>query len=262
MRALRMTAVTWLAGLMVAGVYGPAQADGTDKKEQTERSNEDTRRTTSTKDQPAHTEFTTQAGSAMSVPIYIPPRRGAPDGRVGGGTRGTTNGGLLVSVLAPDHRGLTLNEQPSLYWFVSSGTSFPVELTLMDPRATRPLLETRIPGPIGPGVHRTRLADYGVRLEAGVLYRWSVAVVRDEERRSKDIVAGGAIERIEPEAELRAKLGRTGMCALPALYADASLWYDALAAVSDLIEAAPQDPELKRQRAALLTQIGLPELGN
>src|SRR5437867_13335867 len=55
--------------------------------------------------------------SAASAPVYKPPLRGAPGGRVGGGTRGTQERDIFVlSVLAPDHTGLTTREQPSLFW--------------------------------------------------------------------------------------------------------------------------------------------------
>jgi hypothetical protein len=41
------------------------------------------------------------------------------------------------------------------------------------------------------------------------------------------------------------------------LYAEAGLWYDALSLLSERIEAAPTDADLRRQRAALLEQVGL-----
>jgi hypothetical protein len=38
------------------------------------------------------------------------------------------------------------------------------------------------------------------------------------------------------------------------------LWYDALTALADLIEATPQDAQLRQQRAALLKQVDLAEV--
>jgi hypothetical protein len=35
------------------------------------------------------------------------------------------------------------------------------------------------------------------------------------------------------------------------------MWYDAVAAISEMIDAAPQDQALRKQRAALLSQVGL-----
>jgi hypothetical protein len=198
---------------------------------------------------------------AVAAPSYRPPLRGAPGGRVGGGTRGTGRETFVLSVLAPDHTGLTVSEQPALYWFISSPTTLAVEVTIVDPRATQPVLETRLAPPLKAGVHRIRLAEHGVRLVPGVAYRWYVAVVPDSGRRSKDILAGGAIELVAPPEGLGARLAQADKATVPFLYAEAGIWYDALATMSELIETAPNDPALRRQRAALMAQVGLPEIG-
>jgi hypothetical protein len=127
----------------------------------------------------------------------------------------------------------------------------------MDPRAVEPLLETRLTGPIQAGMQRIDVGRYGIRLAPGVPYRWYVAVVPDAARRSKDILAGGTIERVVPPAELREKLAGASQEQVPLLYAESGFWYDSLAAFSALIEAAPGDEGLRRQRTALLAQIGL-----
>jgi hypothetical protein len=194
------------------------------------------------------------------VPVYTPPKRGAPGGRIGGGTRSFQREVSVLSALAPDHGGFTTSEQPSLYWFISSSTSLPVELTVMDPQGVQPILETRLPSPITGGVHRIRLSDYNVRLAPGAAYRWFVSVVPDAARRSKDIMAGGAIERVGMPEELKAKLAHAAKSDLPSIYAQAGLWYDTVAAISELIEAAPQDQALRKQRTALLAQVGLTEI--
>src|SRR4030095_4028762 len=186
-----------------------------------------------------------------NVPVYNPPKRGAPAGRVGGGTRGGTQRDVFVlSVLAPDHSGFTTNEQPSLYWYISNSTSLPIELTLMDPQGIQPILETRLPSPITAGVHRILLSDYNVRLAPGAAYRWFVSMVPDTDRRSKDIMTVGAIERVEMPEGLKAKVAQAAKSDLPSIYAEASLWYDTVAAISEQIEAAPQDQGLRKQRTA------------
>jgi len=48
--------------------------------------------------------------------IYKPPKRGAPGGREGAGTRGFREALPTLAILAPqDHTGLTAQEQPVLY---------------------------------------------------------------------------------------------------------------------------------------------------
>ena len=43
-------------------------------------------------------------------------------------------------------------------------------------------------------------------------------------------------------------------------YAEAGHWYDAVASLSELIEATPGDTTLRSQRVALLRQVGLNEI--
>ena len=45
-----------------------------------------------------------------------------------------------LSVLAPDHTGLTTQEQPSLYWYLSEPAPYPIDLTIIDDQTTLPLL--------------------------------------------------------------------------------------------------------------------------
>jgi hypothetical protein len=161
-------------------------------------------------------------------------------------------------VLAPDHSAFTTTEQPSLYWYISKPTSLPVELTVMDPQGVKPILETQLPSPTKAGIQRVKLADYNVHLAPGAAYRWFVAVVPDADRRSKDILAGGAIERVDLQEDVKAKVAKASDKELPFVYAQAGLWYDALKSISDLIDAAPQNQELQNQRTALLKQVGLP----
>lgn len=195
--------------------------------------------------------------TVVATPVYKPPLRGAPGGRIGGGTRGTGREVFVLSVLAPDHSGLTTQEQPALYWYISNPTSLPVEFTVMDPETAEPVLETRLPSPAHAGIQAIRLTEHGVRLAPDAVYRWYIAIVPDAGRRSRDILAGGTIQRVQPSADLIAKLGGVRPEALPSIYAEAGLWYDALAAMSDLIDGAPSDAGLQQKRAALISQVGL-----
>ena len=184
---------------------------------------------------------------------YIPPLRGAPMTRVGGGTRGSIY--VTILALAPDHTGLTVNAQPTLYWYASKRVTVPVEFTLNDPQASRPLLETRLKGPFNPGIRSLPLSGYS--LKSGIEYQWSITLVFDEAQRSKDVVAGGTIRLVQPSSRLEADLRGADPRKMPVIYAAEGIWYDALAFLSQLIEANPADKVLREQRAALLEQVGL-----
>ena len=198
-----------------------------------------------------------QPQETASAPVYTPPLRGAPGGRIGGGTRGGQ--AVSLAVLAPDHTGLTVKAQPSLYWLISTRSPAPVELTIVDPRASKPLLAVQLES-VDAGVHAIHLAEHNVHLEPGVAYRWYVAIVPDAARRSRDVLAGGAIERTEAPEPVRSMLASTPDAQKPALLAQAGLWYDALGALCELIERSPADADLRRHRAAMLEQVGLREV--
>ena len=162
-------------------------------------------------------------------------------------------------MLVPDHVGLTLQSQPKLYWFISKKTPHPIEFTIMEKDAVKPVLEARLKPLDRAGIQCIRLADYGVRLTPNVPIKWFVAVVTDPNHRSRDILSGGMIEVISPSGDFSAKLRQTPKARQAFVLAEEGIWYDALAAVSDRIDASPRNRSLRKQRAALLDQVGLNE---
>jgi hypothetical protein len=202
----------------------------------------------------------TKTPTAVSgAPKYKFPIRGVPGTRLGGGTRGIDQG-FTLAVLAPDHTGLTTQERPILYWYLSKATSYPLVFTLVDTTGEKTIVEARLDPPAQPGVQRIRLADHGVSLSPGIQYQWFVALSLDPERRSSDIIAGGVIERIESPKDLAARLTKAGKTDALKVYAEAGIWYDAVASISEQIERSPSEKSLRQQRAALLNQVGLPEI--
>jgi hypothetical protein len=196
-------------------------------------------------------------GRPEGLPVYTPPRRGAPKTRVGGGTRSLSTGthaGEVLTVLSPPQTGQTQQAQPTLYWFLSAADVGPFEFVLTTADAVAPLRRVRIDGPLGAGIHAVSLHDANVLLDDGVEYQWSVAIVHDPERRSRDVVAIGTLERV-------AAAGSTpdGAEAVFDL-AERGLWYDALQRVEELIAQSTDDARLREYRAALLDQAELAQV--
>ncbi len=196
----------------------------------------------------------------IDMPVYRPPKRGAPRALVGGASRGTGTDLCTLSLIAPDHVGLTVQEQPSFYWYLSESTRDRIEFTLIDNQAIEPLLEINLGTQIGPGVHNISLADHGVNLISGKQYWWFVALVPDPDHRSKDIIAGAAIEYIEPPESLTVKLAQAGKAKSAHVYADRGIWYDAISSISDMINNDPDNITLRKQRASLIEQVELREV--
>jgi hypothetical protein len=188
---------------------------------------------------------------------FKPPSTGAPSVRVTGGSRGTGDAAVKLDVLAPDDVGLTTQEQPSLFWYQSKPADARFELTLLQENKVKPLMQVMIDRSAQAGIQRLKLSDHGTKLVSGVEYQWVVALVTDADNRSSDLVASGVIKRIEPTDALKAQLRAASPGTLPTVYAEAGVWYDALAAISDLIDANPADAGLRAARADLLQQVGL-----
>lgn len=196
-----------------------------------------------------------------SAPVYIPPMRGAPVGRVAGGTRGILDEyPSLLCVLSPDHTAMTVHSQPRLYWFLRERTTHPVELTVIEEQAIAPMLETRIDQPVSAGAQTLRLADYGIFLQPNVTYRWFVGIVPDPDRRSRDILAWGAVRYVRVSDDLTEMLSRMSLEEKVEIYARAGVWYDAFACISDLIRLHPDNSGLLRTYRAMLDQIGLSQV--
>jgi hypothetical protein len=198
------------------------------------------------------------APPATNAPVkFRPVGSGAPSVRVTGGSRGTGESTVTLDVLAPDEIGITTQEQPSLFWYQSKPADARFELTLLEDNKVKPIVQVQIERSTKAGIQRLKLSDCGAKLAVGVEYQWVIALVSDPDNRSKDLVASGVIKRIEPDADLKAKLASAVPASVPGVYAGAGIWYDALSLLSDQIDHDPESQALRQTRADLLRQVGL-----
>jgi hypothetical protein len=205
-------------------------------------------------------EANAPAAVSAAPPLYRLPRVGKPRGRIGGGRRGPLYGVAELHALVPDHVGQTTSPQPDLYWYLAepAAGSLVFELALIDETSIDPVVDRRLERPAGAGLQRIRLADLGIALEPGQEYQWSVAAVPDPDDHSKDVVASGWIQRVAVPEGLDERLAAAGPDGAAAVYGEAGLWYDLLAALCERIGAHPEDAGSRQQLAALLQQVGLP----
>jgi hypothetical protein len=183
-------------------------------------------------------------------PIVWKPRVvGAPGERVGGAVRGS-KAPVNPLVLVPDNLALTLKPAPSLFWHLDAAALEGVKVifTLVDETAEVPLVEAELAPPGRPGIQRVRLADYGVELEKERPYTWSIALVPDMNNRGRDRISQAVIQRTPISGEIPREATE---------FAARGLWYDALEALSDTIEAEPENAAARAQRRSLLAQAGI-----
>ena len=201
------------------------------------------------------------APEVTGLPVFIPPPRGAPKTRIGGGSRKPfLTDAPEIYALVPRETGLTIEEQPVLHWYLSKPTNAPMKATLIEARSRERLLDATTEGPFAEGVHALRLAAFGIRLHMGMTYQWSVAVSAGSQGKSSDFIAGGGIERVEPSEGLRSALAAASVARLPFILAEAGIWYEAISNLSARIDEFPRNAELRYQRATLLEQVGLETL--
>ena len=81
-------------------------------------------------------------------------------------------------MLAPDHVGLTVHDQPALYWLASEAvtTSITVEVIVMKADGVKPILRAMLPPLLGPGIQQIRLANHNIHLVPDAHYEWSVTL--------------------------------------------------------------------------------------
>jgi len=215
---------------------------------------------------PARTPVANAAAAAPSSDadklIYIPPRQatGAGNARViaSSGRDGPSDPPSLA-VLSPDHVGLTVSEQPSLFFFLSKPATTRLIMTLMKEGDAEPTVELTLDATRG-GIQRLDLGKQRVKLQPGVQYEISLALVLDPARRDRDICASGYIKRISPPDNLLADLLRRPKAMDRAiLLAHNGVWYDALSIISDQIDSDSSDEVSRIGRAALLDQVALSE---
>lgn len=194
------------------------------------------------------------------LPVYHPPLRGAPARLVGGGTRGLSPSDIVLLPFAPDHTGLTVNDQPTIYWHQSEPAVARMVFTLRAEEAIRPLAEVDLGEASRSGIHRLKLSDHGLRLRPDVNYEWFVGIVPNGEQRSHAVLAGGVIRYTRPRAALIKKLQEASRLQRGGVYAVEGIWYDAIDSLSLLIDENPNDQQLRAHRVALLQQVGLSDL--
>lgn len=182
--------------------------------------------------------------------VYQPPNRGAPAQRRGGGTRSISQ----LKVLAPNHTAITTQQQPRLYWFISSGFRNNIRFRLNVAGTTPPLLEIVQPAQPNGGIEYLDLAVHNIRLEPGELYEWGVMLEPEPHQRWPTLISQGRILVEEPDPVLQA----APIEQRPYLAARHGYWYDALDNISRLIEADSKSSHWRMQRAILLEQGELP----
>jgi len=186
---------------------------------------------------------------------------GASLARFGSGVRTLEVSLPVLNVALTEDIAATVAASPRLYWHLSEATESDVVIVLTDRSSALPLLEEHVVGPHRAGFHELDLASRGVLLPMDEPVRWQVAL-KSSEGGSSDLIAGGAIQRMLPDAVLTSELENAQTASRAHLLAARGYWLDAFAELSAWIVAEPNSAKLRAHRDALLEQVGLGALAD
>lgn len=205
-----------------------------------------------------------------AVPVYQPPATEdlSPARVLGTTSRGAADESLSLAVLAPDHTGLTVQAQPTLYWYVSKPIKGNIVVTVQGQNDIDPLLEIKRNTSLQAGVVALPMRRHAASLKTGVEYRWSVSINSGKDT-DNSLTTSGVIKRVAPspaittsaDADTRKDAQGDALKAARSL-ASGGIWYDAIEKLSvpraNGVNAALGTNTRRQYRAALLRQVNLP----
>lgn len=199
---------------------------------------------------------TPDSSSPNSAQLYHAPDLSSQGTRVVVDQHESGKDPLYLSVLSPNHIGLTMFEQPALFWYIAQPTSQSVDVLITDEGNTQMLLDIRMLPPIQPGIHKVELKDYGIRLQPNTTYQWKI--ILQGRLPGESHTTSGWIMRVSPPANVANLTHLPSINATPAEpLLEAGLWYDAIWALSERLHTDPTDMLSLTQRANLFEQVGL-----
>lgn len=200
--------------------------------------------------------------------------RGAPRRRTGAGTRGdcpplaagTPELTALVPMVQAGERGaialgLTTEARPTFWVYIPyPQNTTNLRFVLLD-ETEKPVTEpVPLPPQTTPGIVGFRLPDSMPALEVGQYYRWYI-LVDCQPNGTSDTFVEAMVQRVAPSPALTRQLAGTTSENRMRLYAENSIWYDALTQLQTLRQQSPRNAELETAWVSLLQSIGLEQLG-
>ncbi|NJL01721.1 MAG: DUF928 domain-containing protein [Spirulinaceae cyanobacterium SM2_1_0] len=209
--------------------------------------------------------------AAQSIPSiweanYQPPAGiGAPQRVEGGASRDGRRDTRILTALVPTSNqfGATLAARPTIYTHmpaaVNADVASIVEFELLDEAGQLIYLTDRLLPAETAGIVSIRLPESAPALDVDRNYQWMVRVYD----RNDEVIGQteGWIQRVDRPAQLPANLQRATAYDQAMHYAEARLWYDALAAMAIAYRENPT-AEVRKSWTQLLRSAGLAEVAN
>ena len=171
---------------------------------------------------------------------------------------------LTIAPLAPQSSGLTMTDQPTLYWYMSYWWKGDIELTLNEFGASEPAIEYLIKrSDCDDNINddlicHLRLVDHDVHLKPDKEYEWFIFIVMDPEQRTSDWLASAFIRYTKPSKQLTESLKLSSLEQQYQVYKQEALWYDAIDYLSVQIVKSPNNQALRKELATWIKPAEMP----
>ncbi|BDA73737.1 hypothetical protein CAL7716_079030 [Calothrix sp. PCC 7716] len=229
--------------------------------------------------------WTAPTASAQNTPIKFippppPPDRGAAGTRGGSASRGCSSDQPLMA-LVPVYEGtttqaipitqvwaLTTAELPTFWFFVPhEKTSIKtMEFVLKDEtnKPSKTIYRSFVTPPQAPGIINIKLPSNLSALQVGKSYNWFLKLKVDcnSQLPAQLEYVEGWVQRVKPNSKLVSNLAGASPQQKVMLYAENSIWHDALTTLAELRLSKPKDAALMADWNGLLKSVGLENLAN
>ena len=166
-----------------------------------------------------------------------------------GDNKTKANSATLTALAPYGHVGQSAATNPTFAWYIPDRESYPVEFWLYESDPTgyqgkgKQVYQTRLQSSAG-------IMTYALPIKAslvpGQTYIWQVAVICNPNSPSQTLVVNNQVEIVKIDPATSSKLDRAENPVTKAnMYAQSSLWYDALAEVALLNDSQAQDTTVK-----------------
>lgn len=202
------------------------------------------------------------AQSFPALAKFNPPTNvGRPGNREGAASRGgeckftnLQSEPTLTAMVPVSNVGLTTAAYPTFYWYMPTNTYRLASFELYEDET--PIYQSSFQINGRSGVSSLKLPAEATLppLEVGKTYRWSMTLICDLEQPDTKKSVEGFISRVNPTPQLTAALAKAKPEARSNVYAEAGLWYDALAELAVARSTNPGNQALVQQMKGLLSE--------
>ncbi|MEO1431367.1 MAG: DUF928 domain-containing protein [Cyanobacteria bacterium J06633_8] len=192
---------------------------------------------------------------------FTPTNRGTPPKTAGGATRGgcDTKQNLVTPLMPKEKLGLTFEQKPTFYWHISQSNAETAEFLLLDDNDDL-VYEANVNLPKKPGIFAFTLPPEAPGLKTNKKYHWYLSVNCSSSETDDTVIVQGWVKRTKPNLSTSMKLNKSTPKHRSKVYADASIWHEAISNVAQQRCIDPNDENIVHSWNQLLTSVGLKEL--